>query len=201
VFKKEHRYTLFTLQWTGISELHFTTGISKGDPLNCSQLLLLPCLGKLCWKLQNKLMAGSMTSPQFTLVMCLFVLHHLQLPHLMGLSEKDHQCWDVQPMFAFWFNFLKENRRSSQASQGRFRFLKIVWSFSEIKPHELLSLSLSLTRYIKSSKICPYKTKRMEPKHNKSNTHTQINQLRKNNKNSEQNAYRLLPSALYTNYY
>jgi hypothetical protein len=41
----------------------------------------------------------------------------------------------------------------------------------------------------------------MEPKHNKSNTHTQINQLRKNNKNSEQNAYRLLPSALYTNYY
>jgi hypothetical protein len=55
------------------------------------------------------------------------VLHHLQLPHFDGfVGERPPMLRDVQPMFAFWFNFLKENRRSSQASQGRFRFLKTV---------------------------------------------------------------------------
>jgi len=55
------------------------------------------------------------------------VLHHLQLPHFDGfVGERPPMLRDVQPMFAFWFNFLKENRTSSRASQGRFRFLKIV---------------------------------------------------------------------------
>jgi hypothetical protein len=78
-------YTLFTLQWwTGISEAFLRCIlqlVSKGDPLTVASLAAAPLLGQSVLRLQSKLMAGSMTSPQIILVMCLlfFIIHNIPI--------------------------------------------------------------------------------------------------------------------------